>query len=99
MGRGAKGIEVNQLPYKVTVYINGQVLIPANLVKRLKLGGASYARITIAYQGRKIVIDRAKLLRTRHTFSRQFTLPKRIRMETGIKPGDILEVLDIRAVS
>jgi len=98
MGRGAKGLEVTALPYKATVYINGQVLIPATLVRRLKLWGASYAQITLSYKGKRITINKAKLLRTKHTYSRQFTLPKRVRRESGIRPGDVLEILDIKAI-
>ncbi|MCG2880237.1 MAG: AbrB/MazE/SpoVT family DNA-binding domain-containing protein, partial [Vulcanisaeta sp.] len=31
-----------------------------------------------------------------HTDSRQFTIPREVREKYGIKPGDEVEILDIR---
>jgi SpoVT / AbrB like domain. len=40
-----------------------------------------------------------RLLRTRHTDSRQFTIPKEVREKYGIKPGDYIEILSITPLS
>ena len=87
---------VTQLPYKVRVYINNQVLIPAILVKSLGIVGARYADVVIKYGGSAIELRGVKLLRTRHTASRQFTIPKDARERYGIRPLDEVEVLDIK---
>ncbi|GEM_PF-222615 len=97
--RGARGYDITSLPYKVKVYINNQVLIPAKLVRSLGITNWKYADIVIRYGNNTIVIKNAKLLRTRHTDSRQFTIPKEIREKYGIKPGDEIEVLEIRKPS
>jgi AbrB family looped-hinge helix DNA binding protein len=36
-----------------------------------------------------------KLLRTKHTDSRQFTIPREVREAYGIKPGDEVEIINI----
>ncbi len=97
--RGAKGYNITSLPYKVRVYCNNQVLIPAKLVRTLGITNWKYADIVIKHGENVIVIKNAKLLRTRHTDSRQFTIPKHIREQYGIKPGDEIEVLEIRRPS
>ena len=38
------------------------------------------------YNGYKIEINNVRLLRTRHTASRQFTIPREIREKFGIRP-------------
>ncbi len=96
MRRGAKGYDITSLPYKVKVYVNNQVLIPAKLVRTLGITSWRYADIVIRYKDQVITIKNARLLRTRHTDSRQFTIPKEIRDRYGIKPGDEIEVLEIR---
>ncbi|RLE56095.1 MAG: AbrB/MazE/SpoVT family DNA-binding domain-containing protein [Thermoprotei archaeon] len=98
--RGAKGYNITSLPYRVKVYINNQVLVPAQLVRALGLTRARYARVRIrkVNNGEVIELPRVKLLRTRHTDSRQFTIPKEIREKYGIKPGDEVEVLEIERV-
>jgi len=94
--RGAKGYDISTLPYRVRVYVNNQVLIPAKLVRTLGISSWRYADIVIKYNDQIITIKNARLLRTRHTDSRQFTIPKEIREKYGIRPGDEIEVLEIR---
>lgn len=97
--RGVKGYDITSLPYKVKVYINSQVLIPAKLVRTLGITNLKYADIVINYKGNQILLKGVKLLRTRHTDSRQFTIPKEIREKYGIKPGEEIEVVEIRKSS
>jgi len=94
--RGAKGYDISSLPYRVKVYVNNQVLIPAKLVRTLGISNWRYADIVIRHRDNIITIRNARLLRTRHTDSRQFTIPKDVRDRYGIKPGDEIEVLEIR---
>ena len=98
--RGVKGYNITSLPYRVKVYINNQVLVPAQLVRALSLTGAKYVRVKIRKTdtGTVIEIPRVRLLKTRHTDSRQFTIPKDIREKYSIKPGDELEVLELQRV-
>ena len=93
---GAPSYRVTKLPYKVRVYLNNQVLIPASLVRVLGISGLKYAVITISYNGVSITIKGVKLLRTKHTDSRQFTIPREVREAYGIKPLDEIEILDIK---
>jgi AbrB family looped-hinge helix DNA binding protein len=93
--RGAPGIRVTKLPYKVRVYLNNQVLIPASLVRILGISGLRYAVITVAYNGVVVKLRGIKLLRTKHTDSRQFTIPREVREAYGIKPGDEVEIINI----
>ena len=97
--RGAKGYDITSLPYRIRVYCNNQVLIPAKLVRALGITEWKYADIVIKHKDNIILIKNARLLRTRHTDSRQFTIPKHIREQYGIKPGDEIEVLEIRRPS
>ena len=89
-------IIVTSLPYKAKVYINNQVLIPASLVRALGIGNITYADITIRYGDVVTVIKHAKLLRTRHTHARQFTIPKEVREAVGIRPLDEVVILGIK---
>jgi len=82
------------LPYEAKVYINNQVLIPASVVKALNLREARRARITLEHAGAELVVE-VKLLRTRHTDSRQFTIPRAAREKHGIVPGSIVKVISI----
>ncbi|BDR90969.1 AbrB/MazE/SpoVT family DNA-binding domain-containing protein [Vulcanisaeta souniana] len=84
------------LPYKAKVYINSQVLIPAKLVRALGIDWVRYADITIKYNDRIIELRNVLLLRTRHTASRQFTIPREVREEFGVRPLDEVEVISIR---
>ena len=77
---------VTSLPYKTRVYINNQVLLPAGLVRALGIEGVKYADVVIMHGDVVTVLKRVRLLRTRHTASRQFTIPKGVREEYGIKP-------------
>ncbi|BDR91914.1 AbrB/MazE/SpoVT family DNA-binding domain-containing protein [Vulcanisaeta souniana] len=95
-GRGAPGYGVTKLPYKVRVYLNNQVLIPASLVRALGISGLKYAVITVSYNGIPITVKGVKLLRTRHTDSRQFTVPRKVRETYGIRPGDEIEIIEIK---
>ena len=40
-----------------------------------------------------------KLLKTRHTDSRQFTIPKDIRDKYDIRPGDKITIIEVRRSS
>ena len=84
------------LPYDSKLYTNGQVLIPARLIRSLGIEGTTYAFLKIMHKGNEISLDRVKLLRTRHTASRQFTIPKDIRLQFDMKPGDTITLLEIR---
>lgn len=90
-----KSYEVDQLPYKVRVYINNQVLIPAKLIRNLGIVNIKYANVVFKCRGSIITLKGVKLLRTRHTDSRQFTIPKEVRSKYSIKPGDEVEVINI----
>ncbi len=92
---GRRSLPINELPYTIRVYINNQILIPANLVRSLGLDRAKYADIVIEYNGQKIKLSNVKLLRTRHTDSRQFTIPREIRENYGIKPLDKIIIHEI----
>ncbi|WP_054857897.1 AbrB/MazE/SpoVT family DNA-binding domain-containing protein [Vulcanisaeta sp. JCM 16159] len=85
---GRKGLPVSELPYTIKVYINNQVLIPANLIRSLALDKVKYADIIIEYNGQRIKLSNVKLLKTKHTMSRQFTIPREVREKYGIKPFD-----------
>ena len=89
---------VNGLPYKTKIYINNQVLLPAKLIRMLGIEWARYADVTIRHNDRVITLKHAALLRTRHTASRQFTIPREVRERYGIRPLDDVEILDIRPV-
>ena len=88
---------VERLPYEAEVYINNQVPIPAKVVRALGLQNARIAYITLEYKGAEIVFN-AELLRTRHTVSRQFTIPKSVRDKYGIAPGAWVKVKKIEGV-
>ena len=87
---------VNGLPYRTRVYLNNQVLLPANLVRALGIEGAGYADVIIRFNGKLIEIRDAKLLRNRRAVSRQFTIPREVREEYGIKPLDEVVILSIK---
>ncbi|RLE59355.1 MAG: AbrB/MazE/SpoVT family DNA-binding domain-containing protein [Thermoprotei archaeon] len=94
--KGVKGLDITSLPYRIKIYSNGQVLIPARLVRSLGIEHLKYANITLKVKGEKIIsIKKAKLLRTKHTSSRQFTLPKSIRLKYKLLPEEEIEVLNI----
>lgn len=97
--RGAVGFLVTTLPYRARVYSNFQVLIPASLVRTLEITNLRYANITFRYNDAVETIRGARLLRTRHTDSRQFTIPKEVRSKHGIKPGDYIEIISITPLS
>ncbi len=65
------------------------------MVKALNIENATYASITIEYFGQKIMLERVKLLRTRNTASRQFTIPREVREKYGIKPLDEIKIESI----
>ena len=85
---GRKGLPIDDMPYAIKVYINNQVLVPANLVRYLGLDRVKYVDVIMEYNGQKIEISNVKLLRTRHTASRQFTIPREVRERYGIRPFD-----------
>lgn len=85
------------LPYEAKVYINNQVLIPAHIVKALDLREVQKARVKLEYEGQEVVVE-VKLLRTRHTDSRQFTIPKSARDKFGIVPGSVVKVKSIEPI-
>ena len=87
---------VNGLPFKTRVYINNQVLLPASLIKTLGIEGADYADVIIKYGDKVIEVRNAKLLRTRRTASRQFTIPREVREEYGVGPLDDVEIVQVK---
>ncbi|WP_054857425.1 hypothetical protein [Vulcanisaeta sp. JCM 16159] len=91
----SRGLPINNLPYRARIYINNQVLIPANLVRTLGIERVKYADIVISFNGFVIELRNVLLLRTRHTVSRQFTIPRRVRELYGIRPMDQIEILQI----
>ncbi|WP_054842542.1 AbrB/MazE/SpoVT family DNA-binding domain-containing protein [Vulcanisaeta distributa] len=93
--RVRRSMVITKLPYVTKIYINYQVLIPASLVKALNIENVTYANITIEYFGQEITLEKVKLLRTRNTASRQFTIPKEIREKYGIKPLDEIKIKSI----
>ena len=95
--RGVKGFDISSLPYKIKMYMNNQILIPAKLVRALGIGDAERAKILIRYKSREVEIE-AKLLKTRYTDSRQFTVPKSVREQLKLIPGEEIEVLSITPV-
>ncbi len=90
-----RGYDIDRLPYRIKVYVNNQVLIPAKLTRSLGITNLKYADVVLNYRGNIITLRRVKLLRTKHTDSRQFTIPKDVRDRYGIKPGDEVEILQI----
>ncbi|WP_054856907.1 hypothetical protein [Vulcanisaeta sp. JCM 16159] len=87
---------IDELPYKIKVYINNQVLIPAKLVKALGLEQAKYVDIIMRYDEKGVIeLRNVRLLRAKNTASRQFTIPRDIRIKYGIKPLDSIEILTI----
>jgi bifunctional DNA-binding transcriptional regulator/antitoxin component of YhaV-PrlF toxin-antitoxin module len=92
----ARSINVTDLPYRTKIYINNQVLLPASLVRSLGIEGAEYADVIIRFNDKLIEIRDVKLLRTRHTASRQFTIPREVREEYGIRPLDEVEILEVK---
>ena len=93
--RGSRGLPIETLPYKVRVYSNNQVLIPARLVRSLGIQNLRYAVVRIRIQDSEYTLH-VKLLKTRYTDSRQFTIPKEIREKHGLKANSEVEVIDIR---
>ena len=87
---------MTSLPYTAKVYINNQVLLPAGLVRALGIEGVRYADVVIRHGNAVAVLRRVRLLRTRHTASRQFTIPREVREEYGIKPLDEVVILSIK---
>ncbi len=99
MRRGAPGFKVDGLPYGARVYMNNQVLIPASLVRVLNVIHVRYVDLVVEHEGIKIEIHGVKLLKTRHTDSRQFTIPKDIRDKYGIQPGDKITIIEVKRSS
>lgn len=96
--RVRRNIVITKLPYVTKIYINYQVLIPASLVKALNIENVTYANITIEYLGQEITLERVKLLRTKNTASRQFTIPREVRDKYGIKPLDEVKIKSITPI-
>ena len=93
---GRKGLPIETLPYAVKVYINNQVLVPAGIVRKLGLERTKYAYVVLEYNNQKIELTNVRLLGTRHTDSRQFTIPREVREKYGIKPLDTVIIHIIR---
>jgi len=92
--RGSKGFNVISLPYETKIYTNNQVLLPARLVRKLRLKSITKARITIEYKG-KIATFEARLISMRKTDSRQFTIPKDIREGLNLDPASTIKIVNI----
>ncbi|MCC6059292.1 MAG: AbrB/MazE/SpoVT family DNA-binding domain-containing protein [Thermofilum sp.] len=93
--RGSRGLPIDALPYKVRIYSNNQVLVPARLVRKLGIQNLRYAVVRIRIQGSEYTLH-VKLLRTKYTDSRQFTIPKEIREKHGLSANSEVEILEIR---
>jgi bifunctional DNA-binding transcriptional regulator/antitoxin component of YhaV-PrlF toxin-antitoxin module len=94
--RKLERFNVTTLPFTVRLYINNQVLLPASLVRALGITHIRFADVDLEYKGFMIELKGVRLLRTRHTDSRQFTIPRGVRELYGIGPGDTIKVLSIR---
>lgn len=92
--RGTRGFSIESLPYRVKLYSNNQVLVPASLVRKLGLQTVTRVRVVIRYMGVEHTFT-AKLLKTKYTDSRQFTVPKDLRERISLMPGSEIEVLNI----
>ena len=90
---------MNGLPFKTKVYINNQVLLPASLIRTLGIEGAKYADVVIKYGDKVIEVRNAKLLRTKHTSARQFTIPREVREKYGVRPLDEVEIVQVKPKS
>ena len=90
---------MNGLPFKTKVYINNQVLLPASLIRTLGIEGAKYADVVIKYGDKVIEVRNAKLLRTKHTSARQFTIPREVREKYGVGPLDEVEIVQVKPKS
>ncbi len=99
--RKLERFNVTALPFTVRVYINNQVLLPASLVRALGITHLRFADVELEYKGFVIELKGVRLLRTRHTDSRQFTIPRGgVRELYGVGPGgDIVKVISIRPSS
>lgn len=70
--------------------------LPAMLVRVLGIEFIRYVDITIRYDDNITMLSGVHLLRTRHTASRQFTIPREVREKYGMKPLDEIEILSIK---
>ncbi len=93
--RGTRGLGIESLPYRVKMYSNNQVLVPASLVRKLGFQDVLEAQVTIRYAGLEYTFV-TKFLKTKYTDSRQFTVPKELREKMKIQPGAEIEVVDIK---
>lgn len=96
--RRLSGRNIAEAPYEAYVYLNNQVLIPASLVRSLKLQEAYSALVTLEYGGIEFTL-KVKLLKTRRTDSRQFTIPREVREKYDILPGSRIKVKRIEAIA
>ena len=96
--RRHREFDIKSLPYMIKIYVNYQVLIPAQLIRSLGLKSFKYASIVFEYNNREIAIEKVKLLRTKKATSRQFTIPKIIRKKYNIKTGSIIKVKLIKPI-
>ncbi|MEZ0345012.1 MAG: AbrB/MazE/SpoVT family DNA-binding domain-containing protein [Infirmifilum sp.] len=95
--RGTRGLNIESLPYRIKVYSNNQVLIPASLVRKLNLQKAVKVEVKIRFGGAEHSFS-VHLLKTKYTDSRQFTIPKELREKISLLPGSEIEVVEIRAI-
>jgi len=96
--RGRRGMAIYSLPYTTSIYINNQVLIPASLVRSLGIMNAKYANITLIINDEEVTLRNVRLLRTRHTDSRQFTIPRNVRNKYNLGPGDKVVITKIEVL-
>ncbi|MEM1508808.1 MAG: AbrB/MazE/SpoVT family DNA-binding domain-containing protein [Thermofilaceae archaeon] len=96
--RHLSGRDIVGVPYEAYVYLNNQVLIPASLVRSLKLQEVYGVLVTLEYEGIEFTL-KVKLLKTRRTDSRQFTIPREVREKYGILPGSRIKVKRIEAIA
>jgi len=88
------------LPITVKVYINNQVLIPANVVRCLGVESVDFIDVMIRFGSRLVRINNVRLLKPARGrgSSRQFTIPREIREEFGIEPLSIIELVGVKYV-
>ncbi|GAB6945738.1 hypothetical protein [Vulcanisaeta sp. JCM 14467] len=97
--RRLERFNVTTLPFVVRVYINNQVLLPASLIRALGITHLRFVDIELEYKGFVIELRGVRLLRSKHTDSRQFTILRSVRELYGIGPGDIVKILSVKPSS
>lgn len=69
--------------------------MPAKLVRRLGIQDLEFAIVKVRFNGQEHEL-KVRLLRTKYTDSRQFTIPKDVREKYKLRAGAVVEVTDIQ---